>query len=161
MRRSSFATAIFAFLAALSFTWITSGTALAFKRPVIISTGVGNVQKSANGVTMDLRILMRNDNGYSLTIDQGAALLGLQGYRVGAMKVKHAVQLPPYGMEEVVLTLAGNAQQRAYIARTLRSQPIVDYAYKGYLSVREFSEPIEIKEVSRFRVPARLQQARR
>ncbi len=136
---------------------LLGGQALAFKRPVIISTGVSNVQKTAKGVSMDLRILMRNDNGYALTIDKGAALLGLQGFRVGAMSVKHAVQLPPYGMEEVVLTLAGNSQQRRYIAETLRSRAIVDYAYKGYLSVREFADPIEIKEVSRFRVPARLQ----
>jgi LEA14-like dessication related protein len=138
-----------------------AGQALAFKRPIIISTGVDNVQKTAKGVSMDLRILMRNDNGYPLTIDKGAALLGLEGYRVGAMQVKQAVQLPPYGMEEVVLTLAGNSQQRRYIAETLRSRAIVGYAYKGYLSVREFADPIEIKEVSRFRVPARLQQAKR
>ncbi len=132
--------------------------AKAFDAPTIVSSSIENVQRHKEyGIAMDLRILLKNDNHYPITIRRGIAGLGLQGYKVGDMAVLQGARLPAYGMQEIILRLKGDKRQRSYISQTVRGQSVVDYALKGMLIVDEWHEPVEIKQVSRFRVPKSVQ----
>lgn len=132
--------------------------AQAFDAPTVVSSSIENVQRHKEyGIAMDLRILLKNDNHYPITVRRGVAGLGLQGYKVGDMAVLKGGRLPAFGMQEIVLRLKGDKRQRAYISQTVRSQAVVDYALKGMLIVDEWLEPVEIKQVSRFRVPKSVQ----
>ena len=99
---------------ALLLSLIAPMASQAFDAPTIVSSSIENVQRHKDyGIAMDLHILLKNDNHYPLTVRRGIAGLGLEGYKVGDMAVLKGARFPAYGMQEIVLRLKGDKQQRA------------------------------------------------
>ena len=146
--------AIFCFLISLAiFTPIDSYAE--FIRPKIISTAIDNIRKSDKGILMDVRLLMRNDNDFGLTVEKSAALFKLEGNRAGILRLKNPTYLPAGKLEEVILELASSKHERIYIGLVLLGRDVSRYLFRGHITLKEDSEPFVLRESGLIRTPAR------